>query len=348
MRRSSALRAIALSLLVGCGGAAPATRAAPPMRAAADETETTERDASPASEELVLLEGRLSATLPAGSPLTASEDWATRGPTFDAYAFEREGCSLALTVQSVGRMRPATLQPEGAERWLDPAPEGLAIFVMPERTYTTLSDEIPAVGAVLFEEDGTATDLWVAPQLPSGAEPITPGDDEEWVDAQRRDPRLANCFGVAAQWLDALLPTLRALAPFASPDELAFGWDETREEQARYRASLPPDWVLTTLPAYDAEFVYLHRRLPWMRHLGEPTPSVQLWMFIGDEAPRGRGRARQVLGRALRFDADGCAGFELGDGVATQHLCVTGSRAERAELLEMLETFRPVSLSPPE
>lgn len=342
--------ALLLSLVwLGCGPAARSTPTSevaevPGSELAGSEvagSELAPEPAPPGPSELLLLGGRFAASLP-GAPVP-SDAWEARRATFDAYDVERNGCSLAVAVRSDGRLRPDALQPEGAERWLDPAPDGLAILLLPERGFATLSDELAAVGAVLFEEDGTATDLWVWPRLPSGEDLAEAGEDDDWLAAQRSDPRISNCFGEAERWLAEVLPTLRVRSPFASPSELDFGWDETREAQARYRATLPAGWVLTTAPAYDAEFTYLHPRLSWARSLATPSPSACIWMFVGDDPPPRRGRRRQVLGRTLMFDADGCAGFVLGDDLAVQHLCLTGTAAEQAAILEVLETFRPVA-----
>lgn len=337
-----------MCLLGGCGAAHPSStpRAAPPLASTASANEAasaTSEVEPPAVTEHAFLEARLAARLPAGTTLTPSTHWSPRSATFDAYEFERGSCTFALALRSDGRVRPSDLQPEGHERWLPRESASMEILAMPERTFVTLGEELSAVGAVAFEEDGTATDLWVWPRLPPGEASAEAGDDEDWLAAQRRDPRISNCFGEAERWLAELLPTLRVLRPFTSPSEITFGWDDARDEPARYRASLPAGWVLSSAEAYDAEFTYLHPRLPWARALGTPTPNACLWLFSGDDPPSARGRQRQVLGRMLAFDSEGCAGFVVGDGIANQYLCVTGSPAEQAAILEVLETFRPVT-----
>lgn len=333
-----------LVLLVGCGGST-APSAAAPARTSVEvrETRSGEPPAASESAERTFLEGRFVASIPEGSTLTPSTAWSPLGATFDAYEFERAGCSFAFALRSDGWVRPMDLQPEGAERWLPREDTSTAILALPERTFTTLSEELAAVGAVAFEADGSATDLWVWPLLPPGEASAEAGEDDDWLGAQRRDPRISNCFGEAERWLAELLPTLRPVRPFVSPSEITFGWDDAREEPARYRATLPAGWVLSSAEAYDAEFTFLHPRLPWARSTGTPTPNACLWLFTGDDAPPSRGRRVQVLGRALAFDAEGCARFSVGDDAAVQNVCLTGSAAERAAILEVLETFRPVT-----
>lgn len=350
-RARSASRGITIvGLLVGCGGAA-STPLADPSATTVSEVGPATSGGSDGAErtEHVFLDGRFGATLPAGTTLTRPE-WSRAGATVDAYRFEHADCSFELALRSDGRVRPGDLQAETDERWLPRANASLEVLSIPERTFSTLGEDLAAVGAVAFEEDGTATDLWVWPTVPNavggedGSEEFGEAVGEE-DERGRRDPRIAHCFEVAEGWLAELLPTLHALRPFASPDEITFGWDDERDEAVRYRATLPAGWVVSRGEAYDAAFTYLHPRLPWARSLDIPTPNACLWLFSGDEAPTLRGPETRVLGRMLVFDPEGCAGFVVGGGLGNQYLCLTGSPSERSSILEVLETFRRVTPS---
>ena len=347
--RSASTSLAIVCLLVGCG--------APASSPLADPSATTVSEVGPATSggsdvdgvertEHVFLHGRFGATLPAGTTLTRPE-WSRTGATIDTYRFAYADCSFELALRSDGRVRPDDLQVEADERWLPRANASLEVLSIPERMFSSLEGDFAAVGAVAFEEDGTATDLWVWPTVPNAVDDEE-GDEEfgeEDERGSRRDPRMRECFEVAEGWLAELLPTLHALRPFASPDEISFGWDDERDEPVRYRATLPAGWVVSRGEAYDAELTYLHPRLPWARRLDIPSPNACLWLFSGDEAPTLRGPGTRVLGRMLVFDPEGCAGFVVGGGLGNQYLCLTGSPTERASILEVLETFRPVTPS---
>lgn len=330
LERLAARTSIALCVLAGCGGS---STAASPVRPAPSSV-TRQR----------VLDGRFDLALPAGTALEVDDGWGAGAPpsTFDAYSFERAGCHLVFALRSDGRLRPSEL-PSGPGERLERAADGSSeILWMPERSFDTLGDPLAAVGAVAFEPDGTATDLWV---WPTGDEPVEADEDDDWLALQRRDPRIARCLDEARAWLAAVAPTLRVLRPFASPDELTFGWDGDADEPARHRADLPPGWVVTSAEAHDAAFTYLHRRLPWAPSASTPTPSACLWTFEGGDPPPAHGPRRRVLGRDLAFDGEGCARFSL-DHAGVQHLCVTGTPEEREAILSVLDTFTPVREAP--
>ncbi len=325
----AARASIALCVLAGCGSASMATT---PVRAPSSVARQR------------VLDGRFDLALPAGTALEADDRWGAGATpsTFDAYSFERAGCHLVFALRSDGRLRPSELPSGPGERLARAADGATDILWMPERSFDTLGDPLAAVGAVAFEPDGSATDLWV---WPTGDEPVEADADDDWLALQRRDPRIARCLDEARAWLAAVAPTLRALRPFASPAELTFGWDRDADAPARHRADLPPGWVVTSAEAHDATFTYLHRRLPWAPSASAPTPSACLWTFEGGGDPSpAHGPRRTVLGRDLTFDREGCARFPVPHGA--QHLCVTGPPEEREAILSVLDTFTPVRDAP--
>jgi hypothetical protein len=235
-----------------------------------------------------------------------------------------------------------------------PSAQGLEIVAVEDRDPDALGDPLPGPGAVVFEADGTATDVYVAPRLPEGMEPIVPeGDATSWGAAQRSDPRQAHCFAVADAFLLELLGALAPRRAYASPEPIvAFGWDEDADEPIRHRGTLAAGWVVSHGVAFDAEFFYLHRRLTWTweRPRQPPAPSAKVWSFIGGEisseitgepAPRIVERA-QLFGLTLGFDTEHCATHFLESIGTTDTVCLRGSAAQRRELVRMLGTFTPI------
>ena len=206
LERLAARTSIALCVLAGCGGS---STAASPVRPAPSSVARQR-----------VLDGRFDLALPAGTVLEVDDGWGAGAPpsTFDAYSFERAGCHLVFALRSDGRLRPSEL-PSGPGERLERAADGSSeILWMPERSFDTLGDPLAAVGAVAFEPDGSATDLWV---WPTGGEPVEADADDDWLALQRRDPRIARCLDEARAWLGAVALTYlhRRLpwAPSASP-----------------------------------------------------------------------------------------------------------------------------------
>jgi hypothetical protein len=378
-------RGIALvlgAMLAACGGASPreAPTTSEPIPSAGSETtrvpatdatdagvnastssaegpEVSEepRDvAAPALAEHGLLAGRFVVTLPSEITL-ADDDVLGHGARwrawYDGYAVALDGCRLAVVLVSDGRTRPGGPVPDAPTMHTVPSAHGLEIVAVEHRDPDALGDPLAGPGAVVFEADGTATDVYVAPRLPAGMEPIVPEDDAtSWGAAQRSDPRQARCFAVADAFLLQLLGALAPRRAYASPEAIvAFGWDEDAGAAIEHRSTLPTGWVVTHGVSYEGGFVRVHRRLTWSwerpREPGPPSATISSFPggemdseFMGHPAPRIVERA-QLFGLTLGFDTYGCASHVMESIGTTDSVCLQGSAAERRELLRVLATF---------
>jgi hypothetical protein len=321
--------------------------------------------AAPALAEHALLAGRFVVTLP--SEITFEDDdvlghGARWRAWYDGHAVALDGCRLEVVLVSDGRTRPRGRVPRAPTMHTVPSAHGLEIVAVEDRDPDALGDPLPGPGAVVFEADGTATDVYVAPRLPAGMEPIVPEDDAtSWGAAQRSDPRQARCFAVADAFLLQLLGALAPRRAYTSPEPIvAFGWDEDADEPITHRGTLPTGWVVTHGVAFDADFVHVHRRPTWSwERPREPRPpSATIWSFLGGEMdseltgeppPRIVERA-QLFGLTLGFDTQGCALHVVESIGTTDTVCLRGSAAQRRELLRVLATFtrleRPGATSP--
>jgi hypothetical protein len=320
-----------------------------------DGTRTTARS---------LLDGRFEIALPTEVALTPSQAWSSSENLrayYDSYALEVQQCRLTFAMRSHGLLRPRDLPlGEGESRSYAPS-EGasprLEIVTTHSRAFDVLGLMYAAIGAVAFEADGTATDFFLWPELAQGEESVVPeGDDwesDDWYAAQRQDPRLARCYGVAETLLSEALPTLVARRPFAPVQRrLYFGYDEDMDESIAYEGAIPDGWIITTEPAYDASFDDLHRRQVWSWAPPVPSPRARVWMYAGlwpDDMPRPSmgPRREHLFDHDLRFDRgqgeDGsCAWAENRDLGLTHTVCLRGTRAEQNELAAILRTFTRV------
>lgn len=323
--------------------------------------------AGPGSDRLTILDGRLELTLP-DATFTWNDEWETGArhrSYLDSYRFELQGCVFTFAARSDGRVRPRELSADDMEtRRFVPSEDAagrLEVLTTHSRHFEVLATRYAAVGAVVFESDGTATDFFLWPHLATDEASVDVEGDvtlESWMSAQRADPRLARCYGEAETILRNALPTVRVLHPFA-PIALrfSFGHDVERDEPIEFAGSLPEGWVATPRPSYDASFERLHRRQTWDWNDRGIPQFAQVWRFFGvspDDAPSGpRGRRRERLfGHDLRFDPQGdfgdCASLEMRDDGVTDTVCLVGSRAEQDELVAILRTFTRVESSAPD
>lgn len=390
-----AARGLALvlgAMLAACGGASPReepTTSEPSPSAGSETTRVPVTDATDAGNdastssaegpevreeprdvaptalvERELLAGRFVVTLP--SEIAFEDDdvlghGARWRAWYDGHAVALDGCRLAVVLVSDGRTRPRGRIPRAPTMHTVPSAHGLEIVAVEDRDPDALGDPLPGPGAVVFEADGTATDVYVAPRLPEGMEPIVPEGDTSWGAAQRSDPRQARCFAVADAFLLQLLGALAPRRPYTSPEPIvAFGWDEDADEPITHRGTPPTGWVVSHGVAFDADFVHVHPRLTWSwERPREPGPgSATIWSFVGGEMsseitreppPRIVERA-QLFGLTLGFDTEHCAAHFLESIGATDTVCLRGSAAQRRELLRVLATFtrleRPGATSP--
>ena len=381
-----AARGVALvlgTMLIACGGASPReepTISEPTPSEGSETTHVAETDAvdagtdvstssaegpevseepraAPALVEHEVLAGRFVVTLP--SEITLEDDdvlghGARWRAWYDGHAVALGGCRLAVVLVSDGRTRPRGRVPRAPTMHTVPSAHGLEIVAVEDRDPDALGDPLPGPGAVVFEADGTATDVYVAPRLPDGMEPVAPEDDAtSWGAAQRSDPRQARCFAVADAFLVQLLGALAPRRAYASPEPIvAFGWDADTHEPISHRGTLPTGWVVSHGVAYDAEFFYVHRRAPWSwERPREPTaPSATIWSFAGGEPSNesdGEPPARisehaHLFGLTLGFDTDHCAQHVVESIAMTDTVCVRGTAAQRRELVHLLATFTAI------
>ena len=309
-----------------------------------------------------ILGGRFEFALPTAIALRASSVWAAPDELrayYDAYEFDIDECSMTLAVRSHGLMRPSEVPlRDGETRLFVPSEDAsphLEIVRTQARTFEFLDVMQAAVGAVAFEPDGSATDFFLWPQLAGAAPEGDEGNPEDWFAAQRSDPRLARCYGLAETLLRDALPTLAVRRPFSlAQTQLHFGYDEERDASFVFEGAIPSGWIITLQPAYDASFEDLHRRQPWTWVDVEPTQRARIWSFDGlasddEPPPRGPRRAR-LFGLDLRFDRgegdDGqCARFEQREAGLTHTVCLRGTPAEQDELVAILRSFAPVQSS---
>ncbi|MEM9067832.1 MAG: hypothetical protein AAGE52_04975 [Myxococcota bacterium] len=214
------------------------------------------------------LDGRFSAEFSTSFEPHQVWEFQERFPShYDARRGSKDGCELVLALRSDGRLRPAELPP--GQRVGD-----LEVHTTRLRSFEELGDPQAAVGAVVFEPDRTATDLYLWPMS------AVDGFDGEgdWLEWQRNHPHLSRCFDVAERYLAELVSTLRARRPFAPvKDTVSFGFDRALEAQATFRGELPEGWIITLKPAFDAEFSQVHPRATWAWSASEPVPRAVMW-----------------------------------------------------------------------
>ena len=353
MLRPSALALVTLAT-GGCGHATPRAPAAVETTPAAVETTpaalgdeptptppATTTNAGP----IALLEGRFTFTSADPIELTPRDVFSRpeERQHYDAYETELDGCPLTLALVSAGLVRG-----RGPIELDDAEPHDvreLEIVTSSHRHLSTLGEDYDGVGAVLFERDGTATDLYVwarASEEPEGME-------EHVEDRWRVDPEAVRCLGPARRLRDAVLATITVSRPFEGLPSIHYGYEETdtHDGWVAYRGVLPSGWTISSGVAWDAGFEYLHRRAAWTPVPAyEPTPAAKIWSF-GDEpvpfeevTPESLPRV-QLFGRALAFDANGCAAELVPSIGQVQWVCLTGTTTQRNELLRVLATFVP-------
>lgn len=334
-----------LCLLVAACGAAPTehVNAAPQAPAPAHPTPSAPAQ-QPVFTTRALLSGRFQGELSSASQPT--NIWPSERAGYrDAWRVPYEGCDLFLAISSEGLARPTelTLGGDQTRSWVpsETAEPRLEVITVPLRPFEVLDGQQAAVGAVVFEADGSATDFFAWPDGPD-REGFGDDGEEDWVAWQRGNPALQSCYASAERFLDDMLASLRTQRPFETRSaRLPFGWEDSREDSGVFLGALPEGWIITTSDAYDAVFRRVHRRQDWSWSPAEPSPRAEMWTFVGgDERPMPpRGRRETLFGYPLRFDDEGCARVINPRMPFQQYLCLHGSRAEKQELVRVLQTF---------
>jgi hypothetical protein len=348
MLRPSALALVTLAT-GGCGHATPRAPAAVETTPAAvettpaalgDEPTQTPPAATTNAGPIALLEGRF--TFRSADPIELTPRDVFSRPEerqhYDAYETELDGCPLTLALVSAGLVRPdGEVVLEGAERR---EARDLEVVVSSHRHLETLGMGYDGVGAVIFEPDRSATDLYVwarASEEPVGAEHV----EDRW----RVDPEAVRCLGPAARLRDLVLATISVARPFAGLDRVHFGFSEEADDWIPYRGTLPSDWTISSGVAFDGAFEYVHRRATWTAAPPfEPTPAAKIWAFTDsllrlDAHVPMSGQSIVAFGRSLALDTEGCAFEEIPSIGHIQILCLTGTARERDEIARVLATF---------
>jgi len=339
-------------------GARPTRVEGPPTPATTEErhepgsAEADVDELDPTGLRRELLAGRVSFEAPASLRLRPREvfDRPREREHYDAYSTRFEECALELAIVSAGLVRPTgelLPLPEGGARVVSTDPRSgarLEGMTIPHRRIETLGVAYDGPGAVVFEPDATAIDLYVWARAAEAED----GGYEE--DRWRTSPAALACLEPARHLRDLVLSTLSVARPYASDDVVHFGYEESARADGwiPYRGVLPAGWTVSSGVAFDAAFAYVHRRLPWTESGSrEPSPAAKIWAFTDspievDMIPAGATRRATLFGRTLIFDANGCAQELVPDIGHVQYVCLTGTAAEQAEILDVLATFVPV------